>query len=458
MDNKKIFINGMHCDACVKLIQDEFYSVEGIEKVDIDLNKKEANVFYTSENIDIQKLQNLIEHYGYKITDSKDAKKKINFIKNWFPPVFFTLLILGLFIILQRLRIFKTLSLGTNIGYGISFLTGLLASISSCLAVVGSIVIAFGELYKKDKKNESIIGILKSNMIFHLSRLLTFFLLGGMLGLAGGQFSLSGRFVGIITLIVAIIMLLLGLNILGIFPSISQIGIRLPYFFTNSIPSLKKSSFFGAPIILGFLTFFLPCGFTQSMQIFALSSGNFITGGLIMFLFSLGTLPVLFTIGITAKFSQQKNLFILQRIGAFLIIAFALYTLNSGLAIIKFKGDVFKSYPIINSSNNINNPEIKSSKTNEPIQSNDVQVVKMHIKYSGFEPSVLKIKKGIPVRWEIYGDEVTGCTNALIFSFLKKRIPIQSKITVVEFITDKEGKLPFSCWMGMVRGVFVVEL
>ncbi len=461
MNNKKLFIKGMHCTACVKFIQDTFKNVEGIKKVEIDLNKKEVNIFYTSENIDIKKLQDLIGYYGYKIMDSTDSKKiikKIDFIKNWFLPVFLTLLILGLLIILQYSAIFKVLSLNNNISYGISFLTGLLASISSCLAVVGSIIIAFGELYKKDENNKSIIGTLKSNIIFHFSRLLTFFLLGGVLGLAGGQLSLSGRLVGIITLIIALIMFLLGLNILGIFPSITQIGLRLPSFLTNSIPSLKKSNFPGTPIILGFLTFFLPCGFTQSMQIFALGSGNFIKGGLIMFLFSLGTLPVLFSIGISAKYSQQKNLFVLQRTGAFLIIAFALYTFNSSLATINFKGDVLKSSALINSSDNRNNnSEIMSSKTSEPLQSKDIQVVKMHIKYSGFQPSVLKIKKDIPVRWEIYGDEVTGCTNALIIPFLKKRIPILSKITVVEFLANKEGKLPFSCWMGMVRGVFVVE-
>lgn len=40
-------------------------------------------------------------------------------------------------------------------------------------------------------------------------------------------------------------------------------------------------------------TFFLPCGFTQSMQIVALSSGSFVSGMFIMLAFALGTLPML---------------------------------------------------------------------------------------------------------------------------------------------------------------------
>ena len=44
----------------------------------------------------------------------------------------------------------------------------------------------------------------------------------------GGSISLSGRFVGITNIVISIIMLLLGLNVLGLVPSITQFGVKMP--------------------------------------------------------------------------------------------------------------------------------------------------------------------------------------------------------------------------------------
>ena len=56
---------------------------------------------------------------------------------------------------------------------------------------------------------------------------------------------------------------------------------------------LKKANHTLTPLLVGIATFFLPCGFTQSMQIYTLSTGSFWKGGLTMLAFALGTLPVL---------------------------------------------------------------------------------------------------------------------------------------------------------------------
>ena len=67
MNTKKIFIEGMHCASCVKIITDEFIKVDGIQKVSIDLSKKEANIQYDSKDIDLEYLDSLIKPFGFKI-------------------------------------------------------------------------------------------------------------------------------------------------------------------------------------------------------------------------------------------------------------------------------------------------------------------------------------------------------------------------------------------------------
>jgi len=53
----------------------------------------------------------------------------------------------------------------------------------------------------------------------------------------------------------------------------------------------------------------------------------------------------------------------------------------------------------------------------------------------------------------VKGVAVSGCTNAVIIPALKLRFRVsQGKDSVVEFDPGNRKELPFSCWMGMVRG------
>ena len=97
-------------------------------------------------------------------------------------------------------------------------------------------------------------------------------------------------------------MILLGADLVGIF---RQSKITLPTGIFQILKKIEHKTF--TPIIIGIGTFFLPCGFTQSMQIAALSSGSFLTGGLIMLSFALGTFPILALLSFgTNSFSQSS--------------------------------------------------------------------------------------------------------------------------------------------------------
>jgi plastocyanin domain-containing protein len=81
----------------------------------------------------------------------------------------------------------------------------------------------------------------------------------------------------------------------------------------------------------------------------------------------------------------------------------------------------------------------------------------MKITSRGFEPNTFKIKSGIPVKWVVQGDQVTACTNKIIIPSLNISKNIRPGENIINFTPTKKGDLPFSCWMGMVRGKFVVE-
>jgi plastocyanin domain-containing protein len=132
-----------------------------------------------------------------------------------------------------------------------------------------------------------------------------------------------------------------------------------------------------------------------------------------------------------------------QKVAGILVVLFALYTLQSGLALKGVNTDVLTT---------------KKEETKKIENSNQgEQVVEMHVTSRGFEPSTLKLKKGVPVKWVIRGDQVTSCTNRIIVPSLNISKSISFGENIVRFTPDKAGTIPFSCWMGMVRGKFLVE-
>jgi plastocyanin domain-containing protein len=63
----------------------------------------------------------------------------------------------------------------------------------------------------------------------------------------------------------------------------------------------------------------------------------------------------------------------------------------------------------------------------------------------------------VPVRWIIEGREVTECNRHLLVPALGLDVEVKPGETIVEFTPKEPGTIPFSCWMGMLRGSFQVE-
>lgn len=443
MNFKTIYIKGMHCKSCVILLTDEISRIEGVEDVRISLKEGTAKVFFSNKEPDFNEIRKRIQGLGYEeYSKESDMHLKEN-LKNWIISSSIAFLVLIGYLYVKKTGFLNGFKLNASTTtYGVSLVMGVVASLSTCFAVVGSIVISFNEKYQYEGKQSK--NILFSNLLFHLGRLSTFFLLGGLLGISGAKISLSGRFVSVYTILISIIMFLLGLNIVGLLPSF---GIGMPKSMMKLFGKAKNSTGKLAPFLLGSITFFLPCGFTQSMQIFALTSGSFIKGGLSLFLFALGTMPVLFFAGTIAGFARSKKIAFLQKTVGIIVLIFAISIFVSGISIFD------TNLPVISSNNEVVQPKEGSNVNSH----SDFQIVEMHVTYNGFEPSTIRIKKNVPVEWIIYGDQITGCTNKIVVPSLNISSQINPGKTVIKFTPTKEGIVNFSCWMGMVRGKFIVE-
>ena len=190
--------------------------------------------------------------------------------------IFITILLL-IFLIKQIFgyNIFNMIpTINDNITYGMLFITGLLTSIH-CISMCDAINL-MTTFNRENKIN------LKRPILYNLGRLISYTFLGGLVGLIGSVINVSEVVNGLIIILDSIIMLLISLNMLNI------IKFKLPKLikFKNRI---KTSNSF----IIGLLNGLMPCGPLQAMQVYALSTGSFFKGALSMFLFCLGTIPLM---------------------------------------------------------------------------------------------------------------------------------------------------------------------
>lgn len=244
-------------------------------------------------------------------------------------------LFIVVFILLQKSGIINLIG-GGNVTYGTAFFIGVVASLSSCMAVVGGLVLSMSATFAKEGDK------VKPQILFHLSRLITFFVLGGAIGALGSAFTLNTTSTFILYFITAMVMIILGINLLDIFHFTKRFQIKMPKFFLKHALGFTEFNHTLIPVLVGIATFFLPCGFTQSMQIFTLSAGNFIKGGLTMFVFALGTFPVLALLSFSS-FSIQKNskAGIFFKTAGLIVILFGLFNLINSLVIIDIIKPIF---------------------------------------------------------------------------------------------------------------------
>lgn len=315
-------VTGTHCASCKILIEDMLGDVRTISHAHVDL-KHETVTLSTEETDHLQLMQNLntqLSPHGYTLSADTSMKESHGSNDIWKAiPLGITVLIL--FFVLQKSGVL-------NVGIGgattpvTSFIIGLVASVSSCLAVVGGLILSLSA-----KLSESGSSTKRPFLLFHTGRLVGFIVLGGVLGLIGRSIGSNYIVQAVLMMLAACIMIGLGFNLLGI---TKHSKVTLPSGVFTFFRNITQRS--SAPLLLGVITFFLPCGFTQSMQVAALSSGSLVSGALIMGAFALGTLPVLLLLSFgTSTFARSRYASLFFKSAGVVVIGLGVFALLSQL-------------------------------------------------------------------------------------------------------------------------------
>ncbi len=242
--------------------------------------------------------------------------------------------LIGAFVYLQSLGLVHLVG-GGEIGYSAIFMIGVIASLSTCMAVVGGIVLTLSATFARAG------GGFVPQFYFHIGRLVSFFILGGVIGLLGQVFTLTTTMTFVLNLLIGLVMLILGGKLLGI-PFFEQMRISFPKVFRTHVERTLALNTSVTPLLVGIATFFMPCGFTQSMQLYTLSTGGFMAGGLTMLVFALGTLPMLALMSVgSVSLAESRYASLFYKVAGLIVLAFAFLNLVNSFVIIGLINPVF---------------------------------------------------------------------------------------------------------------------
>lgn len=446
----------MHCRSCELLVEDELSRIPGVNKSVVSQSAGTAEI-YSEDPVDPKLIEQAVESAGYSLgqDDRSYLSKNPRDYKDLAIAIF---LALDLILVAKGLGFFH-LNLVSSSNYGslpIVFLVGLTAGVSTCMALIGGLILGASAKFAEKHPNATTKEKFKPHLFFNAGRIVSYAFFGAIVGFLGSFFQLSNSLLGILIIVVGSVMLLLGAQLVDIFPILKGVNFTLPKsisrLFGIKEKSEKEYSHKNAAI-LGATTFFLPCAFTQAMVLFAMGSGNAVTGALTLGVFAIGTAPGLLGVGGLTSVVKGAASRLFFKTAGIVVILLAIFNIQNGYNLTGFNfspGEVLATIfsPTAIATSNVSDPNVTVE--------NGVQIVRMTQSGSGYSPNTFTIKRNAPVRWLINSTEPFSCAASIVSSQLNIRKSLSAGENVIEFTPKETGAIRFSCSMGMYTGSFNV--
>jgi len=348
MTTKTLKIGGMSCVHCQNLIEKNLKSAAGVQDATVSYASETATVTYDPDAITLGEIVSVIERLDYEVMEGAR--------KGGTPPMTasqtggYIVVIIALYMLLRHAgaltAAFPLAEAGMS--YGMLFVVGLITSVH-CVAMCGGINLsqclgkgasgagglapAAAAIPRTTSRLPSRLpsaSALVPALLYNGGRVISYTVIGAVVGALGSVLTVSGRFQGVVQLAAGVFMVIMGITMLGMFPALRRFTPRMPKLFARKIDGQKAAG--GSPLFIGLLNGLMPCGPLQAMQLYALSTGSPLRGGLSMLLFSLGTLPLMFILGAASSAFMNTPKFgaMVLKIGAVLVTVMGLTMFTNG--------------------------------------------------------------------------------------------------------------------------------
>lgn len=436
-------VQGIHCASCVAFIERRFHQCEGVQKVEVDALTGKVELHGTLLP-GRQHLQQTIQANGYtlcawqEIPGSRPKTEQRNTLRDYTEMGALVVLLFGLYQLFSRLHLIPTtIGVSQDMSYGVIFVIGLVASVSSCMAATGGLIVAMAASASERLAAANRFHRVQPAVFFNLGRIVSYTVFGAFIGALGTVFTLSAQLNGAVIILASLLMMLLGCQLLKLFPWVRKLQPKMPAFLSQKIYDAGGTPSIGVSFLVGAATFFLPCGFTQALQLYVLSRGNALTGAVTMLIFSLGTLPALLSLStFSSLITGMVQRYVLKFAGV-LVLLLGVMSIGNGLALTGISLSPPASLASVQNG---------SSQTRTVPIINGKQVVTMKVVGYEYIPSTFTIVQGVPVEWHVDGSQAQECARVLTVPDLglTEALPPQGSKTIA-FLPQKAGTFHFTC-------------
>jgi sulfite exporter TauE/SafE/copper chaperone CopZ len=438
-----VSVAGMTCTACERRISKALSALPGVVSATASTRKGTASLITTSQ-VSRASIDKAITGLGYGLGHTPWINRD--------PQVWRTAAVAGVFVALLVIMVGAgdlTGRLGdiSTGGLVLVFALGLAAGVSTCMAMVGGIVLAISAsaaARAAAKGARARTSVWRTNLTFQTGRIVGFGLLGAALGTIGRSAAMPQPVLIALMIAVAVLMLLVGVRLTELSPRVAgwsptipaAVGDRLGL--TGDVPARRTAGTLAA----GAATFFLPCGFTQAVQLYAFSTGSPVSAGAIMATFALGTAPALFAVaGAPTLFKGPKKVAMLRTLGV-IVVGFAVINATSAMRLAGV------SLPSGGTAAQAISSNVSLTATDQTINTSQDG--------DGYHPGEAVVYAGRPTHWVMTSTAPFTCASAVISQDLGKQFTLKAGPNVIELPNLSPGTYAYTCGMGMYSGRIVV--
>jgi len=456
---------GMHCHGCEHIIEISVRQLRGVHSVKADYPTETVVVVFDPAILKPEDICAAIAQKGYRCVLPEDVEAKRKTFQK-LAGLVVGVVGIGLIILIDTEWISQSGApdVSQHLSLGLIFVLGLLTGFH-CIGMCGGFVLSYTADDARLGKRSYL-----SHVLYGAGKTLSYTVIGAMFGMLGAVVAFTPLLRGAAGVIAGIFLIIFGLNILGVATPLRKIWLRMPTWLGRFIG--RQTQAHPHPFVIGLLNgLMIACGPLQAMYVMAAGTGSAREGAKMLFAFGVGTLPVLLSFGVLTTLISGALTHQLLRASGAILITLGAVMINRGLIL---TGSGYDLRSIVDSLSKADKLAPQSSPVGNPlavtITENDrstfkpavkeapsaVQTIMMDVIRTGYSPSSFTLRKGVAVKWIINGRQVTECNKRIVVPKLGLDIDVKKGEQVVQFTPTEEGVIPWSCWMGMLRGQFVV--
>lgn len=440
-------VMGMTCRSCEVRIAKFVGRLPNVEKVTASAVHGRV-IVETSARVSPTAIERAINKAGYEIGHTPWL---VSDPKIWMTAGAGVLLVAAIAVIARVTGLADLASGAGDLSQGglvVALLLGLAAGVSTCMALVGGLVLGLSSAFQSGRNDvtRGAAAQMRPALVFIGGRIAGYAIFGAALGAVGASVTMPPQLTAVLMITVAVVMLLLGTRLTGLSPRIAGWSPTLPMGLGGRLGlgggSVSAYSDRRAGM-LGAASFFLPCGFTQAIQIYALSTGSPLFAAALLGTFAIGTAPGLLALaGLPVVVPSRARPTLLRLVGV-IVLGFALLNGSAG---IRLSGVTLPSF--VGTANAAPLPGT--------LGADGVQSITTYQDANGYRPSNVTIYAGYPTRWTIQSSSTSTCAASLFAPAVDVRVRLEKGPNLINLPALPAGILNYTCAMGMYGGRITV--